>query len=220
MELLITDVTVMHGGNFCVAGWDSGSGKMVRPLPSGHHWSSVLIATHNISPGAVIRVQPVGTPNGGYPHLTEDTPIDPSSVELLSTGFSKWSGDEAPPVVASIAQGFGGNVQSNSIYRDVHQGVYVTEGIQCPSLAAIQLPRQGITLVEDFGKLKAVVSDGSARYKLAVSSWALREAWDVQGLDGARSALPPKNTFHVRVGLARAFEKQPTKCYMMLNAVL
>ena len=22
MELLITNVTVMHGGNFCVAGWD------------------------------------------------------------------------------------------------------------------------------------------------------------------------------------------------------
>jgi len=220
MELLITDVTVMHGDNFCVAGWNSGDARMIRPLPSGHHWNSALLAAHGIAPGALIRAQAFGSPTGDFPHLTEDTPINPEAIQLLSTGFSKWSGIKAPPVAPTVAQGFGGNVQWNSTWQNVHQGVHVTEGVQCPSLVAIQVSRQDVMLTEEFDKLKAVIADGSARYKLAVSSRALREAWEQDGLDGARAALPSGNTFHVRVGLARTFEKEPTKCYLMLNGVL
>jgi len=35
MQILITDVTEMHQGNYCVAGWNLNAGTMVRPLPNG-----------------------------------------------------------------------------------------------------------------------------------------------------------------------------------------
>jgi hypothetical protein len=38
MEILITDVTEMGGGNCCVAGWDVVAKRMVRPLPNGSNW--------------------------------------------------------------------------------------------------------------------------------------------------------------------------------------
>jgi len=83
MEVLITDVTVMHGGNYCVAGWSANVARMIRPLPSGHHWSVALVAKHNIVPGSLLRVQPSGKPNCAFPHKTEDTPIDPETIQLL-----------------------------------------------------------------------------------------------------------------------------------------
>jgi len=70
----------------------------------------------------------------------------------------------------------------NSVWDNVRQGVYVLEGKQCASLAAITVDRPRISLREDFGKLKAVVSDGQDQYKLTVSSRVLREAWEQGGL--------------------------------------
>jgi hypothetical protein len=220
MEVLITDVTVMHGGYYCVAGWCANEDKMIRPLPSGHHWTDALLASHNIVPGSVIRVQPAGKPNGAFPHRTEDTPINPQMIQFVSAGFTDWSGPAAPPTATTIMKGFSENVQWNSVWQNIRQGVYVLEGKQCASLAAIVVDRPRITLREDFGKLKAVVSDGRDQYKLAVSSRSLREAWERGGLAAAGGALPAREQLHVRVGLARTYQGEPVKCYMMLNGAL
>jgi hypothetical protein len=40
MQIVITDVTEMHQGNYCVAGWCPKSEKMVRPLPKWHELDS------------------------------------------------------------------------------------------------------------------------------------------------------------------------------------
>jgi hypothetical protein len=97
MELLITDVTVMHGGNYCVAGWNAPEGKMIRPLPLGHHWSAALLAKHSVVPGSLIHVQPSGKPNSAFPHRTEDMPINPDMIRFVSAGFVDWTGPAAPP---------------------------------------------------------------------------------------------------------------------------
>jgi hypothetical protein len=220
MEVLITDITVMDGDNYCVAGWSAGEGKMIRPLPSGHHWSAGLLAKHSIAPGSLINVRPTGKPNGTFPHRTEDTPINPEMIQLITAGFADWTGPTAPPAATTIMEGFSGNVLWNSVWQNVRQGVYVSERKQCASLAAIVVDRPGITLREDFGKLKAVVSDGQDRYKLAVSSRVLREAWEQGGLAAAEAVLPARQQLHVRVGLARTYQGEPVKCYMMLNGVL
>jgi len=220
MEVLITDVTVMHGGNYCVAGWSADVTRIIRPLPSGHHWSEALVAKHNIVPGSLIRVQPSVKPNCAFPHKTEDTPIDPETIQLVTVGFKNWTGAAAPPTSSTIMEGFSGNVLWNSVWDNVRQGVYVLEGKQCASLAAIMVDRPRISLREDFGKLKAVVSDGQDQYKLTVSSRVLREAWEQGGLAAAEAALPTRAQLHVRVGLARTYQDEPTKCYMMLNGAL
>jgi hypothetical protein len=220
MEVLITDVTVMQAGNYCVAGWSANVARMIRPLPSGYHWSAALIAKHNIVPGSLIRVQPSGKPNGAFPHRTEDTPIDPEMIQLVTAGFESWTGAAAPPTSSTIMKGFSENVLWNSVWENVRQGVYVLEGKQCPSLGAIMVDRPRIKLREDFGKLKAVVSDGQDQYKLAVSSRVLREAWEQGGLAAAEALLPNREQLHVRVGLARTYQGEPVKCYMMLNGAL
>jgi hypothetical protein len=88
MDILITDLTEMGGGNHCVAGWDIVAKRMVRPLPNGSNWPTSLIAQHGIVTGKILRVDPSGKPNGSFPHLTQDTPIDLASIKALNRVFS------------------------------------------------------------------------------------------------------------------------------------
>lgn len=46
MRLVITDVTEMHGGNYCVAGWNAQTDRMVRPLPNGANWTASIRLVH------------------------------------------------------------------------------------------------------------------------------------------------------------------------------
>ena len=73
--------------------------------------------------------------------------------------------------------------------------------------------------VVEFDKLKAVLNDGNAPFKLAVSSVALKTAWRQGGLAAVQQALPVTQQFHIRLGLARAFDNPPEKCYLMVNGI-
>jgi hypothetical protein len=114
MDVLITDVTEMHSGNYCVAGWDVGGGRMIRPLPNGGNWTAALLAQHGIAPGITIRIVPNGAPAGAFPHRTEDTPIDASATTVVGGAFSNWLGVGAPPLEANLDASFGGHLHCNS----------------------------------------------------------------------------------------------------------
>lgn len=219
MDLIITDVTEMGGGNFCVAGWDMAKRLMVRPLPGGSNWQAALIGQHGIAAGRLIRVDPRGTSNGIFPHRTEDTPIDPASIEALNGVFSDWFGTSAPRVAPDLSTGFGGHLQWNRLWGGIRQGVHTLPGVQCSSLVGIRVMRANLSFAEAFNKLKATFDDGSGTYQFTVSSKALKEAWRSGGLTAVSNALPARDEFHVRVGLARPFD-DPPKCYAMLNGVL
>jgi len=219
MDVLITDVTEMGGGNYCVAGWDIDAKRMIRPLPGGSNWPAALLSRYGIAPGTVIRVNPHGTSNGAFPHRTEDMPINVNSIAVLDRSFSEWIGPAAPAFSADMASGFSGNLQWKSVWEGIRQSVYVLPGTQSNSLIAIRVPRSSLTFSEAFEKLKATLNDGSAKYQLTVSSKALKEAWRHGGLQGVGNALPARGVFHIRVGLARAFQNPP-KCFAMLNGVL
>lgn len=224
MRLLITDVTEMHAGNYCVAGWCADEQRMIRPLPSGVNWIERLLERHNVVPGATVVVEPGGMPAGGaYPHRTEDTPIDPSSVKTISPGPAPWFGPNAPPAASTLAEAFQGELGHNSVWNGVCQGVHVLSGKVVRSLWAVRVDRARLSFQDDEfnGKrqLKAILDDGGSRYKLAVSSAALKEAWRAGGLAAIQQALPHGGLMHVRVGLARAWAGQPDKCYVMVNGV-
>src|SRR5579863_3712323 len=103
MRIVITDVTEMHQGNYCVAGWRTSTGRMLRTLPEGGNWTGQLLARNQIAPGAMIEFQATGaSPTGLYPHLTEDTPIDPTTIRLLSKRRQQWFGVSAPPTAATL----------------------------------------------------------------------------------------------------------------------
>jgi hypothetical protein len=219
MEILVTDVTEMSGTNYCVAGWDAKNKRMVRPLPGGGHWPQALIAKHGIQPGTVLKAEPVGAATGGLPHLTEDTPIDQASIST-SQSSPDWTSANAPEVSPSISEAFSKSLQWNKIFRGVHQGVYVPTGTKCSSLAAVKVGKADVSFAEPFGKLLAILNDGTASYQLSVSSHIYKNAWREAGIAKATSLLPNRNKFHVRVGLARDFEGQPNRCYLMVNGIL
>jgi hypothetical protein len=219
MELLITDVTEMGGETYCVAGWDITANRMVRPLPNGSNWSSTSLGQHGIVPGRRIRAVPRGASNGVFPHRTEDTPIDPASIEALNGVFSDWLGGSAPHVAADLGTGFAGLLKWNKVWNGVRQGVHTLPRAQCNSLVSVRTPKTNLSFSEVFGKLKATVNDGAASYQLTVSSKVLKEAWRAGGLAAVNNALPARAELHVRVGLARPFD-EPPKCYAMLNGAL
>jgi hypothetical protein len=219
MDILITDVTEMGGGNYCLAGWDTAAKRMVRPLPDGSNWTAALLGQHGIIPGKLIRLDPRGRSNGIFPHRTEDTPIDPASIKASNGVFSDWLGASAPEVAASLSTGFGGHLQWNKEWNGVRQGVYTLPGVQCSSLVAVQVPKANLSFSEAFGKLKVTLDDGSDSYQFTVSSKVLKEAWRTGSLAAVNDALPMTEEFHIRVGLARPYDNPP-KCYAMLNGVL
>lgn len=219
MQILITDVTEMGGGNYCVAGWDGQAQRMVRPLPSGGNWPTALIALHNIRPGITISAAAAGNANGAFPHRTEDTPINSDTIQLVNSGPPNWLGAGSPHRTMTVDAAFGGNVVANSVWNGRIQGAHVPVGTQGRSLWGLEIDSNAITFIEDFNKLKAVVNDGHNAYVLSVSARTLKEQYRNGGADAANALLPNGARLHVRLGLARAWSSHPDKCYVMVNGV-
>lgn len=220
MRLLITDVTEMHAGNYCVAGWCAGEKRMVRPLPNGANWTANLLAAHGIAPGATVSFQSHVTPHASaYPHRTEDTPIDPQTIQPINASPASWFGPNAPPAAVTLEEAFESQVAHNSEWNNCRQGVHVPAGAKVRSLWAIRVKRDRLLFTEEFEKLKAILDDGSAKYKLAISSKTLKEIWRDGGQTAVAQALLTSGDLHVRVGLARAWGSQPDKCYVMINGI-
>lgn len=217
MDILITDVTEMSRGTYCVAGWDGAAQRMVRPLPGGSNWNAGAIQQFSVVPGNTLRVMPYGASNGAFPHRTEDTPIIAGQIALIGQGFQGWLGANSPPHVADVANGFGGFVQSNSVWNNILQGAHVPANSQCSSLIGLQVPAANLIFVVDFGKPKAVIFDGTANYKLSVVSHFLKSVWRSGGISALTPVLPNRQNFYLRIGLARPLGG---KCYLMLNSVL
>jgi hypothetical protein len=220
MKILIADVTEMHQGNYCVAGWCFQSQSMIRPLPGvGANWTANMLLRYGIAPGATIQFDTIGQPNSDFPHRTEDTLIDPSTIRQINADPAIWPGRFAIPAASTLAQAFDGSICCNSSRNGYFQGVYVPFQTQTRSLYAVSVMRGGLSFFEDDNKLRAYLDDGSGRYKLAVTSRALKETYRANGIEGVIASLPYQRQLHVRVGLARAWGEQPDKCYVMINGV-
>jgi hypothetical protein len=223
MKLLITDVTEMHQGNYCVAGWNPTSGSMVRPLPNGSNWTGAQLAKGGIQPGTTIEVTATGAQAGAYPHRTEDTPISVNSIKLIDAGPRAWFGAGAPPLTTTLAAAFQDHLRTTGIWDGAKKGAYVQEGSQIGSLSAVKISRANLEFFEDDyqGKksLRAYVTDNDARYSLPVVAKNLRELYRAKGVAAVNKLLPKSGDLHVRVGLARAWSGQPGKCAVMINGV-
>lgn len=220
MRLVITEVTEMQGGNFCIAGWDAAGGRMVRPLPDGRNWTMGLIERHAVFPGASVDVHLVGRPDKSrYPHRSEDALVDRDRIRRLDAGPIDWLGEDAPPAGMTLAAAFDRHLHHTDLRGGVRHGVHVPADLPVHSLGALALPRSLVRFVVDFGKLRLMLNDGESRYSLAVSSLALKTAWRAGGIDGVVRAMPKSHLLHIRVGLARPFGQPPDKCYVMVNGI-
>jgi len=160
MRILVTEVTEMHKGNYCVAGWSFENGTMVRPMPNGAHWTAALLSSHNVTPGAYIEFNALGQPQSAYPHRTEDTLIDASTIKQNGFFAAPWLGSVAPPTAATLHEAFEDNVRNNSSWNGFLQGVYVPFGAQTRSLFAVSTPGQNLRFFQDQrNKLRAYLVD-------------------------------------------------------------
>lgn len=224
MRLLITEVTEMQGGNYCVAGWDPQAQRMVRPLPNGANWTAGLLRQFGVVPGASFDVVPTGQQHqSAFPHRTEDTPVNAAGIQLVHAGPIAWLVAGAPPTHATVDQAFGGHMAYSKLWNGAQQGSHVPENTQIGSLSAVRLQVADLTLFEDNyqGKpsLRAYLDDGNACYNLPVVAKNLREAYRLNGIGAAQRLLPVQGAIHVRLGLARAWAGQPGRCSLMINGI-
>jgi hypothetical protein len=221
LQLLITEVTEIHRGVYCVAAWDIDGRRVVRPLPDGINWTAAQIGDHRVVPGARITVQPNRIhPRGNYPHRTEDLPVDPVLIERLADAPADWFGPAAPPAAATLSGAFGGQLRHTHVWHGHRRGAFVPGGARVSSLHGVRIASRDLSFIEIDDRLRALLRDAEARYDLPVVSRALREVWRAEGVAAVRRTLPVDTALHVRIGLARGRDEYADKCYAMLNGVL
>jgi hypothetical protein len=221
LRLLITEVTEIHRGVYCVAAWDVGARRVVRPLPDGINWTRAQIDEYCVVPGARIAVLPNRIrPRSQYPHHTEDLPVDPSPIERLGDAPTDWFAADAPPAAATLSAAFGGQLRHTHAWHGHLRGVFVPTGACVASLHGVRLASRDLSFVENDDRLRALLRDAETRYELPVVSRALREMWRAEGVAAVRRMLPLDTALHVRIGLARGRGEHADKCYAMLNGVL
>ena len=221
LRLLVTEVTEIHRGVYCVAAWDPAGRRVVRPLPDGIYWTRAQIDDNRVVPGARIAVLPNRIrPRGTYPHRTEDLPVDPAPIERLAEVPMDWFGPDGPPAASTLSAAFGGQLRHTRVWRGHRRGAFVPTGARVSSLQGVRMASRDLSFMEIDDRLRALLRDAEARYELPVVSRALREVWRTEGVAAVRRMLPVDTALHARIGLARGRAEHADKCYAMLNGIL
>ena len=227
--VLVTEVTRMTRGYYCVAGWDMHQRRMVRPLQAtGENWR--LESDRSVfRVGHVIDCSPNGQQRVGYPHATEDLPLSRTPVLLDTWGESETHAYLLPTTERSIRAVFGQALVDDK---------YLVDGTRCRSLGGVRLARGRSRFEEDgYGKLRLVVDDSDgAHYRLPVTCDWLRhlfapgdaDAEPFFGTDEANewlSVTPSDVEVVLRIGLARGWSGpsdtwDPKRCYVQLNGIV
>ena len=226
--VLITEVTRMGGGYFCVAGWDVHGERMVRPLQSsGGNWR-LIEDRYPFQVGELIHCIASSRAHGILPHSTEDLVLarQPSRLKVLREPEAHRTLSET--LDASIRKIFG-----NALIEDK----YVIEGTGVRSLGAILIPRRNLVFVESFGKLRAQFIDlDGISYELKVTSERFMRYFapganlpqpqlGVEGANRLIGAIGANENLIARVGLARGWDGpnhdwEPKRCYVQLNGLI
>jgi hypothetical protein len=228
-EITITDVTC-YGTSYCVAGWDSNSGRMVRPEPPGatlasessKFWDARYAGPGQIfAVGNVVAFEAALPPaNFPFPHATEDRIVDlsrpltlirqltlPQTTQAVSAGVSQ-----------SLEEAFDGG-----LVRAASNKAHVADGHVGRSLGAVEIGSNQIRFyVENNSysgkqKLRAHITVGGNLYDPTVPADSARTRWKGSGLAALQSDAKAANRIHVRVGLSRAFAGNP--CYLQVNGL-
>lgn len=164
--VLISEVTRMSMGNYCVAGWDIHARCMVRPLQSsGANWklmpypsrsspssNGTSVADRSVfAVGHLVNCVLSGRRNTVYPHATEDLLLSAAPSLLESFDETTTYGLLLPATFQSIPQLVG---------RPLIDGKYLPDGTTCSSLGGVRTARRRVSFIEDsFGKLRLQLQD-------------------------------------------------------------
>jgi hypothetical protein len=223
-RIIVTDVTEMGAGHFCVAGWDSAASRMVRPLlPGRHGWPASWIGPDRFWPGNHIGFrQATSRPKGEWPHATEDTEIVPGSLDVISGGAPHgWTRGLAASVSPTLAKAFGQAVRCEP-KAGIRTRAAVVSGSAVPSLGALivrpdRLEFRNGPIRDGRPQLRARLTDPDGCYDLPVVAHQLRQHHRKGGTAEVAREIGP-GPWHVRLGLARPFNGGKA-CFVMVNGV-
>jgi hypothetical protein len=220
-QVIITDLTEMSTGNYCVAGWDWERQRMVRLLTRlGSNWTSHYVGQTGLWHRRLVRYEPVAMPaDGVFPHASEDTRIDEKTMQMLPRP-NHWRTtilqSESPNIDAIFDQGLNAGIPGQT-----RKSPYVPPNTHCASLGAVRANAADFEFyVNDFDpnkpKLRCRFTKAGSRFDLPVSSYRLRLRWREIGVDRMNERQGDFGQVHVRVGVARPFSNG---CYLMLNGL-
>jgi hypothetical protein len=226
--ILISEVTRMSRGQYCVAGLDLRSQLMMRPLRGdGKNWT--LGTDRSVfGVGNLLQCNPTGVRGTVLPHATEDTRLAsvPTMLEHLPEDLAYALLLE--PAYESVAAAIGQIPIDNK---------YVIDGARCRSLGGVRAKRRQVQFDGSRGALRLLLDDSDGRsYDLKVTCDWLQHYFSPSdvgaelgfGVDEANEWLkvnPPNETLILRVGLARPWDGNqnawhPLRCYLQLNGMI
>lgn len=205
MQIIVNHLTRMKAGYICVAGIDTSNCQHIRPVLN-RRLTTDLLAT-NGGPFALASVVDLGTVTfRGNPPEMEDRLFDPFQVQLMGTVTHEqfWT---TLQIIAkkSIREIFGPAIKSFS------RGCIVDKGTGEASLGCLIPAASPRLYVDDYGKIRMHVTDGSFTVDLSVTDLRLCEddhqtptidlirRYDTQMRRGASVILS--------LGLARAWQQ-------------
>jgi hypothetical protein len=229
LPVLISEVTRMNMGYYCLAGWDIHGRRMVRPLQSsGANWK--LGTDRSVfSVGHLINCVPSSRRNAIYPHAREDLILSEPPSLFLTFDESITYALLINKTFTSIRQLFGCALVDDK---------YLPDGANCRSLGGVRVVRRRVRFIEDgFGKLRLQLQDtDNVSYRLSVTCDGLRRFFspgdeDAEPHFGVAEANewlrvnPLDSEIILRIGLARAWvgkdgDWNPRRCYTQLNGII
>jgi hypothetical protein len=220
-QVIITDLTEMSTGRYCVAGWDWAHQRMVRLLPRfGDAWTNRYVEQTGLWHRRLVQFQPVVMPLGGeFPHATEDTRIDETTMQIFPRP-NHWRTTILQSESQNIDAIFGNHL-NQGVVGQIRKSPFVPPGTPCSSLGAVRANAADFEFyVNDFDpdrpKLRCRFTKQGQRFDLPVSSYRLRMRWREIGVHEMNLRQGEFGQVHVRVGIARPFNNG---CYLMLNGL-
>lgn len=226
--VLVSEVTRMTSGYYCVAAWDVRHRRMVRPLQlSGENWQ--LGADRSVfRVGSLLDCSPSGRRTGMYPHATEDLPLTRNPTLLEHWDESATYAFLLPTTVRSIRELYG---------RPLTEDKFLADGTVCPSLGGVRIRRERTAFEQDTYKLRLRVHHSDdVHYRLPVTCDTLRHLFspgdgDAEPFLGVAEAnewlcvTGPDTEIILRIGLARGWAGpdgvwSPRRCYVQLNGIV
>lgn len=222
-EILITDLTEMSPGSYCVAGWDWQRQRMVRLLMKhGGNWTAAHVSQTGLWHRRLVRYQPAAVPHGGaFPHATEDMRVDETTMQTFPRP-NDWRQKFLQSESADVDSIFAGCLNPTPAGH-LRKSPFVLPNSECASLGAVRANAADFQYYEDHytpnkPKLRCRFRQSGSDFDLSVSSYRLRLRWREIGVREMNKKQGQFGQVHVRLGLARTWGDM-NKCYLMLNGL-
>lgn len=215
MKILVTHLTRMSVGHFCVAGVDAGTRGQIRPVLGGQLRNDLRQDCGG--PYGIGNVVDLGsvtpTPN---PPETEDHEFDPSALKLLGRVTpDRFLNVLAETANSSVLDAFGDEMvrSGNRAFFEYRTGTRSLAHLQPGMLERIYEAESGV---------RAVVKDERGTLDLSVTDarfYSLQNAIQADVFESLRSRLLDDCDAFLSVGVGRPFWKQNDRHYLQVNGI-